>query len=101
MTSVEVAMCSSEQYGGARGTFRIRGVRYLIAVTVLTLVGILGLSDPSYAADINYSPTEDASVDSKRPSQNTGSDPTLNIRGHSRSNIDSYLKFVVSGSNVS
>jgi hypothetical protein len=25
---------------------------------VLTLVGILRLSDPSYAADINYSPTE-------------------------------------------
>jgi hypothetical protein len=98
--SVELAMCSSEQYGGARGTFRIRGVRCLTAVTVLTLVGILGLSDPSYAADINYNPTEDASVDSKRPSQNTGSYPMLNVRGHSRNNIDSYLKFLVSGSNV-
>ena len=92
---------SSERWSEARGTLQFHGIRFLTAVKVIALAGILGLSGPSHAADILYSPTDDASVDSKRPSDSTGSDPLLEVRGHPRNTIHSYLKFNVSGSDVS
>jgi hypothetical protein len=55
-----------------------------ITITVITAV-------------LSFNPSDDALVNSKRPTSNYGSSTSLELRAQSRETIDSYLKFVITG----
>jgi hypothetical protein len=69
-----------------------------IAVFLLFGIGIFVASGSASAAELIFAPGEDAYVDDKRPTENYGSAPSLELRGQNRNDVNSYLKFTVSGS---
>jgi hypothetical protein len=72
----------------------------LMAMTVFLLMGAgaIGVSGSTLAAEVIFTPIEDTYVDDKRPTESYGANPALEIRGQNRNDVNSYLKFSVSGS---
>ena len=70
----------------------------VISLTILMVLGVIAQADRVAAAEIVYQPVDDTWVDDKRPAQNYGSEPALELRGQNRNDVNTYLKFSVSGS---
>lgn len=67
-----------------------------LAVTLFGLIGAAGVSERAEAAATSFTAVADARVDEANPSQNYGAS-SLRVNGGSDLDVDSYLRFTVSG----